>query len=79
MSYLLMLAALSGFAAHAQTFRAGAAQVDISPRAFPVVVNCGMQERSAERLTVPLCARALVLDDGKTTRAIVVVDSCMMP
>lgn len=79
MSYLLMLAALSGFAADAQTFRAGAAQVDISPRAFPVVVNCGMQERSAEILNFPLFARAMVLDSGKTKLAIVVVDSCMMP
>jgi len=74
-----MLTMLSGVVCGARTFRAGAAQVDISPRTFPVAVNCGMLERTADRLNFPLFARALVLDDGKTKLAIVVVDSCMMP
>ncbi len=79
MSYFLMLAWWAASGAEAQTLRAGAAQVDISPRSFPVIVNCGMLERTSNKLTFPLFARALVLEDGRTRLAIAVVDSCMMP
>jgi hypothetical protein len=66
-------------AAESPVLRAGTARMDISPREFPVIVNGGMLERSADRVVDPLHARALVLDDGTETIAIVVVDSCMMP
>jgi hypothetical protein len=59
--------------------RAGAAKVDVSPVAFPVVTNCQFLEKTATQLTSPLHARALVLDDSSTRLAIVTVDSCMMP
>ncbi len=62
---------------HAE-FRAGAVVVDVSPLEFPVLVNGGMTSRSASSVTDPINARALVLADGKTQLAIVVVDSCMM-
>lgn len=62
-----------------QTFRAGAAAVDVSPTRFPVKVNGGFLEAKGEKVLDPLYARALVLDDGSTRLAIVVVDSCMMP
>ncbi len=36
-------------------------------------------ERAAEKAWDPLSARALVLDDGQTRLAIVIVDSCLIP
>jgi hypothetical protein len=60
-------------------FRAGAAAVDITPPTFPVIVNGMFEERTATKAVDPLHARALVLDDGTTRVAIVIVDSCMMP
>jgi len=60
-------------------FKAGAAVVDVTPTQFPVLVNGGMTSRSADKVTTPVNARAIVLDDGKERLGIVVVDSCMMP
>jgi hypothetical protein len=60
-------------------FRAGAAAVDVTPERFPVVVNCGFTEGSAASARDRLHARALVLDDGPTRLAVVVVDNCMLP
>ena len=58
---------------------AGAAVVDVSPRTLPVIVNGGFLEAKADTIHDPLSARALVLDDGATRLAIVVVDSCGLP
>jgi len=58
--------------------RAGAAVVDVTPTVLPVLVNGGMLSRSVDKVKSPVHARALVLADGATTIAIVVVDSCMM-
>jgi Concanavalin A-like lectin/glucanases superfamily len=60
-------------------FRAGACAVDITPATFPVSVNGGFLQNRATRLVDPIRAKSLVLDDGTTRLAIVVVDSCMMP
>lgn len=60
-------------------FRAGAAAVDVTPEKFPVVVNCGFAEATGTVAHDRLHARALVLDDGTTKLAIVIVDNCMMP
>jgi len=60
-------------------FSAGAAVIDASPTQFPVLVNGGMTSRSADKVVTPICARAIVLDDGQQRLGIVVVDSCMMP
>ena len=62
-----------------QVFRGGAAKVDVTPQDLPVIVNGGMFERRIEEINDPLFARAVVLDDGETIIAIVLVDSCMMP
>jgi neutral ceramidase len=62
-----------------KTFRAGAAAVDITPLKLPVLVNGGMTEGKADRVTDPLFVRCLVLDDGGTRIAIAVVDSCVVP
>ena len=57
-------------------FRAGAAAVEITPITFPVIVNGGFTEQMATKALDQLHARAIVLDDGATRLAIVVVDSC---
>lgn len=59
--------------------RAGAHAIDVSPRTFPVLVNGGFLQNSATQVNDPLFAKCLVLDDGTTHLAIVIVDSCMMP
>ena len=59
--------------------RAGAAIVDITPDQLPVIVNGGLVARTVDNVGTRLNARALVLDDGTTRIAIVVVDSCMTP
>lgn len=59
--------------------RAGAYAQDITPQKFPISVNGGFQDRQATRAHDPLHARCLVLEDGKTALALVVVDSCMIP
>jgi neutral ceramidase len=60
-------------------FRAGAFAQDVTPQKFPISVNGGMADRQATLANDPLHARCLVLDDGRTRLAIVVVDSCMVP
>jgi hypothetical protein len=84
-SALAVLAALALFgatsAAPAQkpALRAGAYAQDVTPEKFPVSVNGGFADRKATSAHDPLHARCLVLDDGTTKLAIVVVDSCMIP
>lgn len=63
----------------AKVFRAGAAAIDISPVKLPVIVNGNMTEVIATEINDRLHARALVLDDGKTQVAIVIIDNCMIP
>lgn len=55
--------------------RAGAAAVDITPREFPLNMPGGFSANLAESAHDTLHARALVLDDGATTLALVVVDN----
>ena len=55
--------------------RAGAAAVDVTPKEFPLNMPGGFRANMAETAHDPLHARALVLDDGRTTLAMVVVDS----
>ena len=59
--------------------QAGAAVIDITPDRFPVVVNGGFLTKTAKQAYDRLYARCLVLDDGKTRVALVVVDNCMLP
>ena len=66
-------------AAEARPIRAGAFAIDITPLAFPVIVNGGFLEKTATKAHDPLHARCLVLDDGQTRLAIAVVDNCVMP
>ncbi len=66
-------------ASAAKEFRAGAFAIDVSPLKFPVIINGGMRERTAEKVSDRLHARCLVLDDGTNKIAIAVVDNCMIP
>ena len=59
-----------------QVFRAGAAAIDTTPTKFPVIINGNFTEGKATKAMDPLHARALVLDDGTTRLAMVVVDLC---
>ena len=59
----------------APPLQAGAAAVDVTPREFPVNMPGGFSANFAEGAHDPLYSRALVLDDGTTTLALVVVDN----
>jgi hypothetical protein len=78
--FAVLFAALPGLADDQKPgLRAGAFAMNVTPEVFPISVNGGMSDRQATKAHDPLHARCLVLDDGKTKLAIVVVDSCMIP
>ena len=62
-------------AAGKPALRAGAAVVDITPREFPINMPGGFSANLAQNAHDPLNARAMVLDDGSTMLAMVVVDN----
>ena len=62
----------------ARVFQAGAAAVDITPTKFPVIVNGMFEQRTASGALDRSMSRALVLDDGHTRLAVVVVDNLMI-
>lgn len=73
---LLSLVAVSSLAADRPAeFRAGAACVDITPKEFPINMPGGREANLAESAHDPLNSRALVLDDGTTALAMVVIDN----
>ena len=78
-STILTAASSSGAEEQEASLLAGAAEVDISPPKLPVLASGGFLERQGTELRDPLFARALVLNDGRTRLAIVVVDTLMMP
>ena len=59
-------------------FRAGAAIQDITPE-IGVSLAGHFRDREAGHVHDPLYVRSLVLDDGVTTLALTMVDSCMAP
>lgn len=65
-------------AAAKPVLRAGAAAVDITPTVLPAPIGNGWTRRMVGRVNDPLMARALVLDDGVTKLAMVVVDSTLV-
>ncbi len=71
----LLLLAVAASAADKPALRAGAAAVDITPREFPLNMPGGFSANMATNAHDPLHARALVLDDGTTKLAMVVVDN----
>jgi hypothetical protein len=77
-SLALLSVSLSGTlhaAVTKSTLRAGAAIVDITPKVFPINMPGGFSANPAQAAHDPLNARALVLDDGATTLAMVVIDN----
>ena len=78
---IALVLTISTPAAHAQSpaLRAGAFAMDVTPLKFPISMNGNMQDHPALRAHDPLHARCLVLDDGKTRIAMVVVDNCLIP
>jgi hypothetical protein len=62
-------------AAGKPVLRAGAAATDITPKVFPLNMPGGFSANMAESAHDPLQSRAMVLDDGTTTLAMVVVDN----
>ncbi len=79
MRFLAALLLTLSLQAQTQALLAGAAQTDITPTWFPLIINCGMLERTATSVSAPLYAKAIVLQQGNLKTAIVVADSCMMP
>ena len=75
----LLVGFTPGSPAAAAELRAGAAAVDITPVKWPVVVNGNFLAAQADRAVDPLHARCVVLDDGRTTLALCVVDTCVIP
>ena len=77
---LLAFVVVAGVSSHAAetaapTLRAGAAAVDVTPKEFPLNMPGLFRPRKVELVHDPLYARALVLDDGTTPVALVVVDN----
>jgi hypothetical protein len=72
---LATLASLCASAQKSPPLQAGAAAVDISPTVFPLNMPGGFRGNRAEQVHDPLHARALVLDNGTTAFALVVVDN----
>ncbi len=66
-------------AQQAKVFRAGASAIDITPEKLPVELAGSMVTTSTSVIHDRLMARCLVLDNGETKLAMVVVDSCMVP
>jgi len=60
-----------------KTLRAGAFSIDITPTKFPVPISGGILPRYVSKVTDPLHARCLVLDDGQGQVAIAIVDSLL--
>ena len=71
----LALTSTTLLAADSPPLRSGAAAVDITPTQFPMNMPGGFSANLAEKAHDPFHSRALVLDDGKTTLAMVVVDN----
>lgn len=75
----VLLTAAWMIAAEPTSLRVGAFAIDVTPKHFPISVNGNMTDVKAMTVNDPLHARCLVIDDGKTKLAMVVVDSCMLP
>ena len=71
----LLACSLTAVTSSAAQLRAGAAAVDISPKVFPINMPGGFRANYATNVHDPLHARAVVMDDGRTRLAMVVVDT----
>lgn len=76
---IVLLVMLLQTRSEAETLRAGAFAADITPLQLPVSMTGSFQDRKATGVHDRLHARGLVLDDGSTRVAVVIVDSCLIP
>jgi len=76
-----LLCLLAAFAApgSAAPLRAGAFAADVTPREWPVRLIGNFAQPFVYKAHDPLHARGIVLEDGRSKLAIVVVDSCYLP
>ncbi len=58
--------------------RAGTAVVDVTPQEWPLAPRGSFTPHPTNSAHDPLCVRCLVLDDGSTSIALTLVDSCMV-
>ncbi len=72
---LALVCGAVALAGEGPSLRAGAAAVDITPQEFPLNMPGGFSKNMADGAHDPLHSRALVLDDGVTLLALVVVDN----
>ncbi len=77
--YLLLMTVLAMPALPAAPIKAGAAVADITPKDFPMNMPGGFSANAATSAHDPLTVRALVLDDGQTKIALVVIDHLSVP
>ena len=75
----LFVLASALIAAEPRGLRAGAFAQDITPRTLPAPINGNMKGAFASRVTDPMHARCLALEDGGTELLFCVVDACMIP
>lgn len=77
---LVCLLGVTGSCAHAGSFRAGAAAIDITPpdEMLPVAVNGGFTAKFVSTITDRLHAKAIAMSDGETTIVLCTVDSCLL-
>lgn len=73
-----MLGPSAGAQEPATTFRAGAATSNVTPK-LGYSINGNMRDVKAAHIHDEVHARCLVLDDGDSRHAFVVVDSCLVP
>ncbi|MEO1845689.1 MAG: neutral/alkaline non-lysosomal ceramidase N-terminal domain-containing protein, partial [Akkermansiaceae bacterium] len=75
---VLMVAVAIAIPQSHAALRAGTAIVDITPKEWPLPLRGAFHPRIVDSARDPLHVRSLVLDDGKTTIALALVDSCMV-
>ena len=75
LSALAVREAIAEQEAQAAKLHAGVAAVDVSPTQFPLNMPGGFRGNLAEKNYDPFHSRAIVLSDGETTIAMVVVDN----
>jgi len=74
----LLVAAIALPSSARAELQAGTAIVDITPQQWPLAPRGSFTPRPTDSAHDPLKVRCLVLDDGSTSIALAVVDSCMV-
>jgi len=78
LSFTLLAAPMTSMEAQAE-LSAGAHSIDVTPEKLPAIRNGGFTQGVCDKVLDRLHSRCFVLKSGKTSIAIAVVDSCMIP